>query len=537
MGEVVSARDEQIGRPVAIKRIRRRDAGSEAVARFLREARIQGRLDHPAIVPVHQLIETGDESFFVMKQLAGTTLQTRLADGRTARHQLLRAFVDVCLAIEFAHTRGIIHRDLKPANVMLGDFGEVYVLDWGIARVLGDDEPRTSFADIESIDGGATTAGALLGTPGYMSPEQIRGEADLDGRSDVYALGCVLFEILAGKPLHPHGQAGLASALAGNDARASRHADVPPELDAACVMATAVERDARFASARALADAVQRYLDGDRDLTLRRELSHNELATARAAVDRDDRIDALRAAARALALDPRAGEPAELVGRLMLEPPTAAPPEVELELAELTRRDLVGRVLRDRLLIPGLLLFLPVLYCLGVHDAWFFATVGVSGTGLFVANFVIVPRHNGAYVIATIVVDAVVLVAVGYVTTPILVAPGLAAVLGGLLAANQSRKLVWAIGSVFVAAVAVPWALQLAHVLPRTVEVVGNAMVLHLSAAALAPTITIVGSMIWCAALSVVSVSLVWASSVERSRMQRALQTQAWQLRQLIPRA
>ncbi len=259
MGEVVSARDEQIGRSVAIKRMRGHDAPPEAVARFLREARIQGRLEHPAIVPVHELHDTGDEPFFVMKQLAGTTLADVIAE--RPRNVLLRAFVEVCLAIEFAHTRGVIHRDLKPANIMLGDFGEVYVLDWGIARVAGEEALRSNFADVDTLEGGATEAGTVLGTPGYMSPEQIRGDADLDGRSDVYALGCILFEILAGKPLHPRGQAGLASALVGSDERPSRHADVPPELDAVCVTATAVAREARFASARALADAVQRYLD------------------------------------------------------------------------------------------------------------------------------------------------------------------------------------------------------------------------------------------------------------------------------------
>src|SRR5207248_6263254 len=105
-----------------------------------------------------------------------------------------RAFVDVCLAIDFAHSRGVVHRDLKPSNIMLGDYGEVYVIDWGIARVLGDEQnqPRCGGDEIDTLDEGTKT-GDLLGTPGYMAPEQVR-QADVGRPSDVYALGAILFE-------------------------------------------------------------------------------------------------------------------------------------------------------------------------------------------------------------------------------------------------------------------------------------------------------------------------------------------------------
>src|SRR5690349_14585720 len=145
MGEVLLAHDEHIGRDVAVKRIRASEPTAEELSRFLREARVQGRLEHPAVVPVHDLaVDRDGRPFFVMKRLSGTTLLELLgrlradpaADGATVRRRMLRAFADVCLAIEFAHSRGIVHRDLKPANIMLGDFGEVYVLDWGVARAL-----------------------------------------------------------------------------------------------------------------------------------------------------------------------------------------------------------------------------------------------------------------------------------------------------------------------------------------------------------------------------------------------------------------
>ncbi|HMG52084.1 MAG TPA: serine/threonine-protein kinase, partial [Kofleriaceae bacterium] len=145
MGEVLLAHDDHIGREVAVKRIRASEPTAEELSRFLREARVQGRLEHPAVVPVHDLaVDRDGRPFFVMKRLSGTTLLELLGRLRAGRHdddaavrrRMLRAFADVCLAIEFAHSRGIVHRDLKPANIMLGDFGEVYVLDWGVARAL-----------------------------------------------------------------------------------------------------------------------------------------------------------------------------------------------------------------------------------------------------------------------------------------------------------------------------------------------------------------------------------------------------------------
>ena len=135
MGEVVLAHDPDIGRDVALKRMKA--ATPELVERFLREARIQARLDHPAIVPVHEVGRDADGvPFFTMKRVTGTTLEKQIETEKLQR--LLRAFIEVCLAIDFAHARGVVHRDLKPSNIMLGDYGEVYVLDWGVARVLDD---------------------------------------------------------------------------------------------------------------------------------------------------------------------------------------------------------------------------------------------------------------------------------------------------------------------------------------------------------------------------------------------------------------
>ncbi|MBA2542522.1 MAG: serine/threonine protein kinase, partial [Deltaproteobacteria bacterium] len=368
MGEVMAARDEQIGRSVAIKRLRQPDP--EMLARFLREARVQGRLEHPAVVPVHELAyDEANQPFFVMKHLTGDTLAKVLPQRKFTTQQLLRAFAEICLAIEFAHTRGIVHRDLKPANIMLGDFGEVYVLDWGIARVAGD-EPRESFEDIGTSPTIETSAGSILGTPGYISPEQIRGEADLDGRTDVYALGCILFEILAQRPLHPRGHAGIASALADVDARPSLHApEVPPELDKICVRATASDKHDRYESARSLSEAVQRYLDGNRDLALRKQLASDELTAARTALESShlpaQHTAAIRAAARAIALDPTEREAVELVGHLMLQPPKQVPPEVDRELARLDDEELIKSTRIGLAAAISAALFVPILYWMG----------------------------------------------------------------------------------------------------------------------------------------------------------------------------
>jgi len=186
MGEVIAARDEQVGRDVAVKRMRSATPPERAIKRFLREASIQGRLEHPSIVPVHELGRDEDDlPFFVMKKLSGTTLGKILGDpaarNQVGQQRLLRAFAEVCLAVELAHVRGIVHRDLKPDNILLGDFGEVYILDWGVAKIIGEDDDG-EFGDLHSGgDEHATVAGTAIGTPGYMAPEQARGESDIDG--------------------------------------------------------------------------------------------------------------------------------------------------------------------------------------------------------------------------------------------------------------------------------------------------------------------------------------------------------------------
>ena len=544
MGEVFSAYDERVGRSVALKRLRTGRSTAEATARFLREARIQGRLEHPAVVPVHA-VSHDREPFFVMKQLVGVTLADVIPGGGTdpqvfSRVRLLRAFAEVCLAVEFAHTRGVVHRDLKPTNIMLGDFGEVYVLDWGIARIVGDDEGE--FADIDTVEGVAAPE-TVVGTPGYMAPEQVLGQQRIDGRADVYALGSILFEILAGRPLHPRGAEGLASTVAGADARPSVRApdrDVPPELDAVCVAATALDREARIGSARALGDAVQRFLDGDRDLSLRRDLAGREVAEANAALARgntdDHRSAAIRAAARALALDPHAREPAELLGRLMLESPARTPREVERELEELDREEMRMQARLGSWALASYLVFFPILYWAGLRDGWYHAG-GLASVAVAVTCVRLLAKYPTRGMLAiTIASNTLVIGFFARFLTPFLVAPILAAITSMWFAIHPRGGRTWALWLAMLAGVLGPWCLELVGALSPTTVIDGNRLVMETHAAVrMDPAITLGALALFTTAMLAMVTVLARSQARSREKTRRLLQTQSWQLRQLVP--
>jgi serine/threonine-protein kinase len=547
MGEVLSARDEHLGRSVAIKRMRVASPPQDLLARFLREARVQARLEHPAVVPVYEVHDDeGAQPYFVMKQLAGVTLSDvipKLAAGDPqtsqafTRQRLLRAFAEVCLAIEFAHTRGIVHRDLKPANIQLGEFGEVYVLDWGVARIVGEQPSRGSFADIDPTNANETAAGVLLGTPGYIAPEQIRGDADLDARIDVFALGCVLFETLALQPLHPRGESAIASTLAGVDARPSVRApdrDIPPELDAICVRATQLDRERRYPTARALGDAVQEFLDGNRDIALRKQLALTELDAARAAAQSTDadagRTTAMRAAARALALDPTNPEPAEIVGRLMLEPPRETPAEVEHELAQLDFENLL-KSRRQAMFAAGATLFLfAVLYATGFGDLWSFA-LGSGLCALIVIIQVGLASHRQLVTTYTVLALFCAMFALlGWMLSPIIVGPGPGVILVVLMAAHKHVIRPWHLSLAAGLAIISSWALE-----PSTI-VSGNTITLYTAATNLHPTVTLVGLGVYILGTILMAGFLSRLQDDDRKEQRRRLHVQSWQLRQLVPK-
>jgi hypothetical protein len=366
MGEVFLCADGWIGREVAMKvALGGPSAPVHLRARFIREALVQGQLEHPSVVPVYDLGTRPDgTTFFTMKRVRGLTLQEIIRGLRDkdaavtraySRRRLLTSMSSACLAVSFAHSRGIVHRDLKPENVMLGDFGEVYVLDWGVARVLDDSWAQRAHQASVGVSApiGQTLAGALVGTPGYAAPEQVQGDRRVGERSDVYALGAILFELLALSPLHTGStvEALIASTLALHAGTPSTRAPllgIPPELDNLCAKATALAPADRFGTAREMQEAIERYLDGERDAERRRELARAHADTAAqafaaaakaGAAGEAERVRGLRELGSALALEPSNEETLGTLMRFLLEPAGDLPPQAEAELAELVNRD------------------------------------------------------------------------------------------------------------------------------------------------------------------------------------------------------
>ncbi len=540
MGEVMAARDEQVGRDVAIKRMRSANPSPRAVARFLREASVQGRLEHPAIVPVHEIGRDGDGlPFFVMKKLSAVSLVQVLAD-KAPLQNVLRAFTDVCLAVEFAHVRGIVHRDLKPDNIMLGDFGEVYILDWGVAKVFGEDD---DFTDVTSGSGEhATAAGTAIGTPGYMAPEQVRGLADVDGRADIYTLGCVLFEILAGEPLHPRGFHGLESALRAPDARPSSRSSrtIPPELDELCVQATQKDRGVRIQTARELGERVLRFLEGDRDGELRREVALRHLDRARDAfggASEDDRRVAMREAASAIALDPELTAAAELVGRLMLEPPATTPAAVEQAIAADDARSTRAVIRTGLFVVVAAILYLPLLYWVGPRDlrylellAGLLAIQGVLGWRILRS-----PRPRPELVLLA---NMVIVICVSRMFGPILVAPGLGASIAMAMVQTPRYSRLGSsmvVASLMIGACLLPLVLEQLGVMSRTMFVTPHGLLFDAPALGPREAPTMIVGAVYAIALIIGAALASDSLRVQTRSAHVRLHLQAWQLRQLVP--
>src|SRR5690349_4408962 len=286
MGVVLKGHDTDLGRDVAVKVLDKRLSDRpEVVQRFVEEAQIGGQLQHPGIVPVYELGTMQDERpFFTMKLVKGRTLATLLAERESLaanRQRLIDIFESICQTMGYAHSRGVIHRDLKPANIMVGAFGEVQVVDWGLAKVLARggtaDEKRAQQAHshltvLETVrssqktgSGSDSMVGSVMGTPAYMPPEQAAGHVDrLDERSDVFALGAILCEILSGLPPYTgeRDQIIAAAAQAETEPAFERLAKsgADPELVRITRQGLMPAAAARPANAGVLAERVHQYV-------------------------------------------------------------------------------------------------------------------------------------------------------------------------------------------------------------------------------------------------------------------------------------
>jgi eukaryotic-like serine/threonine-protein kinase len=201
MGSVYLAEDIELQRKVALKVMNLTDPSGDIAKRMWREARIVAQLEHPGIVPIHDVgVLPDDRVFYAMKYVQGSRLDEYRSKAPT-QAEVLRLFQKICEAVAFANAHGVIHRDLKPENIMVGPFGEVLVMDWGIAKVLRSSDSNSLQHPASSHDTeNDTQHGTIIGTKGYMSPEQARGETDtLDQRTDVYSLGAILSFLLPQK--------------------------------------------------------------------------------------------------------------------------------------------------------------------------------------------------------------------------------------------------------------------------------------------------------------------------------------------------
>jgi eukaryotic-like serine/threonine-protein kinase len=585
MGDVRLCLDARLGRSVAFKTMRI-DASDSLRTRFLREAKLQARLEHPSIVPVYDL-DTGPDGspFFTMRRLGGHTLEHVIQElragrpehvARYRRGQLLAAFVRVCQAIAYAHSRGVIHRDLKPSNVIVAEFGEVYVLDWGIAKALGEPEPGEPAELGEPAEGPAqvhaatlatmagdtadgafletmgstgslpwpraeplaqaeldataqgTADGAVLGTLGYMPPEQLAGGAShVDRRADVYALGAMLFELLTLEPLHPRTSV------------------------AELVESTLSGADARYDDVREPVAVLERYVDGDRDEQRRRALADEhaeraQLELRHAATDVQARSRAAREAGRALAFDPEHREALAVLTRLLLEPPKEVPPEVARQLHEAdveSSRSMARFGGYARILW---LAFLGIFLWMGVRSWVVYGTLvgmllfAIFGSLAYGADNEAGRRRRqragGSVPTILVVLNATMLSLLATAMGPFVMVPGIAAVSTAMFMLGGARNppLVVALGC---APILVPFLAEQLGVMPMIEDPRVDTFVLHPVLASFPPLpttvvlITMALATVLMAGLAVVSVRRRLVASREQQLLL------AWHLGQIVPAA
>lgn len=279
IGQVIEATDEHLGRNVAIKILQ--DSGGidrDRIARFIAEAQIIAQLEHPTIVPVHEIGRMpGGLPYFTMKQVRGQLLseainEMRINDKKDMKrytNKLLRRFSSLCNGIAYAHSKGVVHRDLKPDNIMIGEYGEIQIMDWGLAKVMNESEVRraSDVSTVRSSKSMSTLDGAIAGTPSYMSPEQARGELDrISPASDIFSLGLLLAEIVTLVRVFRSQESAITLRQVGRAGpiditELNRKISVPKEIQAIIRKCTMPEPQDRYQSAEDLSDDIKAYME------------------------------------------------------------------------------------------------------------------------------------------------------------------------------------------------------------------------------------------------------------------------------------
>jgi serine/threonine-protein kinase len=567
MGEVVLVRDGRILRDVAMKRLHPEHHAMrpDLRDRFLREARIQGQLEHPSVVPVYD-IDTDHEGreYFTMKRVRGLTLEQiikGLRDGdpefasKYSRRKLLTAMSRICLAVAFAHERGVVHRDLKPANIMLGDYGEVHLLDWGIAKIVGVDDPTyEERVDTTHDRVQRTEAGFVVGTPGYMAPEQARGETrTYGGRSDIYSLGTILFETMTLERLHdkPAVENILLSTVSGVEGRPSvraPHLGLPLELDEIILRATALNPEQRYASSREMNDALEKLLDGDRDSTRRAEIAAEHTANAKAALalarrggaDADGQHrHAVGELLQALALEPNHAEARATMVQLLLEPVEKLPDEAFKELQEVNRLDRARASRAHGWAFLAWMGTFPLILALGVREPVLLWLLGCSVIGLVAYTWWMATtgRTQPRYMIVAVLYTFAVIGGMSMFFGPLFFVPGLAVAAAAsylvAIRANRRARAIVMLGS--LAAVLVPTILQLTRLVPPHYTFDGAGMIIVPALVQLPERATWAFLLVANCLTVVVANVLVGRAVSALLRAERRLFTQAWRLRQFLP--
>ena len=550
MGEVRTAIDVQLDRDVVMKTIRRGHATDENLQRrFLREARVQGALQHPGVAPVYDLGTTPDGGlYFTMRRVHGVTLGEAIVRGRAgdaaararfSRTRLLSALGTVCQTIAYAHDRGWVHRDLKPANVMLGDFGEVVVLDWGTAMPLGD------------VPGARVTrAGAVVGTPQYMAPEQALGDT-IDERTDVFALGLLLFEILSGRPLRvaDPDRALLAATQVACVREPLAAADAPFELVDLCARATTLAVEPRIPTVRAFHAELERSLFGERDEEHRRTAAsrHADAAgrilgamPADTAAAETSRARALGELGRALALDPGNERARAAITGLLDDGNDELPAEAEGELRRVAEKVFVrsAKIVAINHLIW--LAMLPISLLLGLRQpAWLFAMAvplaAIVAANVWVAHTRRAPRPM---VIALVALHLASVAALSGFVGPLILGPAFLVSITSAMLVNlrPDRGLRAGILIGALAAVAVPLFLSNVGVLPPSYAFENGRMIVLPAMVDLSPSS--LGLILFGSCVSLVFSQLGLAGTIDTlNAAERRTLARSWKLQKLVPQA